>query len=223
MTGIEELKDRLREKRMNELISELGRDTDAFPSICRRIENAFLGNEEDWKKQSSIISAKYKLEEMMRACDELTWLADGNEAADYPAQMTLPTDNYTISGNKEDGFEIRMPVLQKRGYDKKHHAQKVKAECVRAVSERYLEKMGIGKCVYDKCTLIYTVMIGPECAGNIGDSDNLDTKQITDALSGVFFIDDNLTHVELVIGAQQTDEPSYTSLKVLPRSEMRQK
>ena len=217
MTDTRGLKDRLREKRVQNLLQQLDKETKALPSVNRRIENAFLMDTEDWVKQSAIISAKYKLEELMRVADELTWLTAGENPVQYPGNVCMPTENYTIKGSPEEGFELTLPPLQKRGYEKKHHPQKVKAESVRAISERYLAEQDIEKCPFDKCTLIYTAMLGEELNGNIGDADNLDTKQITDALSGIFFIDDNLTHVELVINAEDTDGPSHTRLRIVPR------
>lgn len=217
MTDIDALKKQLRDKRIKTLITQLDKEVSALPAICRRIEDAFLRESEDWTKQSSVISAKYKFEELMRFADELTWLTEGNDPLQYPDVITSPTESYSITGNEDDGFELRLPLLQKRGYEKKHHQQKIKAESVRAVSENYLKKRNIRRCPYDRCSLIYTVMLGPDAGGNIGDADNLDTKQITDALSGIFFIDDNLTHVELVINAEETETPSFTRLRIVPK------
>lgn len=210
----ENLTDKRRQKRAVQLVSEFDKDIRALPGICRRIERAFFDTKEDWAKKSSLISAKYKLEEMMRCADELSWLAGDEDPADYPARITQPTENYSVTGDRASGFTVTMPPLQKRDYEKKLHPQKVKAESVRAAVLIHLKKLGLRKCIYDRCTLTYTVMIGPEAGGNIGDSDNLDTKQITDALTGIFYRDDDLTHVQLTIRGELTDGPSYTKLEI---------
>lgn len=209
-----DLADRRRARRYSQLISQFDSDIKALPAICRRIERSFFDGSEDWARKSSLISAKYKLEEMMRCADELSWLADEKEPSEYPSRITQPTESYSVTGNRDKGFTVIMPPLQKREYERKLHPQKVKAECVRAAVLDYLKKTGQKKCIFDKCTLTYTVMIGPEAGGNIGDADNLDTKQITDALTGIFYEDDNLTHVTLMIRGETTTEPSFTKLEI---------
>jgi len=210
----EDFLSRRKEKRAAQLTKELAAGVMALPGICRRIERAFFETKEDWAKKSSIISAKYMLEDLMRCTDELSWLTEENEPAQYPGRITQPTESYCVSGSREAGFELLMPLLQKRGREGRPHPQKVKAESVRAAAVFYLEKLGLKRCLYERCTLTYTVMIGPETGGNIGDADNLDTKQITDALTGIFFADDNLTHVRLVIEGEMTEGPSHTRLKI---------
>lgn len=211
---LEKLRKRRAEERTMRLLEEFDREAKALPAICGRLERAFFETKEERAKKDSLISAQYSLERLMRCADELSWLTKGKDPAEYPAQIRCPTESYSVTGNRDEGFKIHMPPLQKRGPRERPHPQKVKAESVRAAALSYLGKQGLRKCLYGKCTLTYTVMIGPEAGDNIGDAENLDTKQITDALTGIFFPDDNLTHVRIVVQGEFTERPSYTVLTI---------
>ena len=210
----EDLAKRRKEKRAAQLVEDFDRDIKSLPGICRRMERAFFETGKERTVKSSLQSAARVLEDLLRCADELSWLAEDNPPEKYPNQISCLTESYRITGSREAGFEILMPPLQKRGDTARPHPQKVTAESVRAAALSYLEGQGLRRCLFDKCTLTYTVMIGPETGGNIGDAENLDTKQITDALTGIFYPDDNLTHVRIAVEGKMTQAPSYTRLRI---------
>ena len=154
-----------------------------------------------------------------------TWFKKASEAREFTSENdeTTPLKDADPKKNgcrilefSREKIKIQMPLLPTVANNYKVNKNRITAGIVKKIVLEYIYENDITMPFFDRASLEFTMYIGPDRKNfPPRDVENLSTKDITDALIGILYENDNIIYIpQITIRGRFTEEPSHTILTI---------
>lgn len=168
-------------------------------------------DENDIEKR--LLDLSYKHAAVMEFLLSFTHRQDTESKEDCYAE--IEENMFSVAGSKEEGIVITTPFPPiKCGNARTHISKMFAQEIERLLDKKYAQK-GYQLPVYDKASVHFIVSLGIDIdANHIPDADNLDLKNILDAMQQYLFPNDNLVTIDYKVTGEYVSAKSKMRIVV---------